>query len=138
MSQCESHRAEALNFVDDYQNWKHPDCPWCRITELEANLAGRIQFIRDTQSDLADYENQVERADQAEARIHELEALLMELTDIEGPQPGHVKWYHKVQTALAGGPIFASDVELPECPPCQLELGGTRCSQCGYSAEECD
>ena len=39
MSPCETHRAAALDFVDDYQNWKHPDCPWCRIRALEADLA---------------------------------------------------------------------------------------------------
>jgi hypothetical protein len=30
-----------------------------------------------------------------------LYALLAELIDIEGPQPGHVMWYRKVQAALA-------------------------------------
>jgi hypothetical protein len=29
-----------------------------------------------------------------------LEALLLELIDIEGPQPGHVMWYEKVTRAL--------------------------------------
>ena len=30
----------------------------------------------------------------------ELHYLLRELTDIEGPQPGHVDWYRKVQAVL--------------------------------------
>lgn len=29
-----------------------------------------------------------------------LRALLLELIDIEGPQPGHVMWFRKVQAAL--------------------------------------
>jgi hypothetical protein len=33
-------------------------------------------------------------------RIERLEALLRELIDIEGPQPGHVEWYREVKAAL--------------------------------------
>ena len=33
-------------------------------------------------------------------RIVDLEGLLRELIDIEGPQPGHVMWFRKVQEAL--------------------------------------
>ena len=33
-------------------------------------------------------------------RIRELEGLLTELIDIEGPQPGHVMWARKVEAAL--------------------------------------
>lgn len=35
------------------------------------------------------------------AAAPELLALLVELADIEGPQPGHVEWYRKVQAAIA-------------------------------------
>lgn len=45
---------------------------------------------------------------EAEARNKQLEALLRELLDIEGPQPGHVMWYRKVCDAL-GIPSDASD-----------------------------
>ena len=35
-----------------------------------------------------------------ELRVRNLEALLTELIDIEGPQPGHVMWAKKVAAAL--------------------------------------
>ena len=43
----------------------------------------------------------------------DLLALLIELTDIEGPQPGHVGWYRKVQAAIAKttAPEPATDTE---------------------------
>ena len=40
-------------------------------------------------------------ADAAATRIAELVALLTELIDIEGPQPGHVEWFRRVQAAIA-------------------------------------
>lgn len=36
----------------------------------------------------------------SEDRSAQLEGLLRELIDIEGPQPGNVAWFHKVQAAL--------------------------------------
>jgi len=33
-------------------------------------------------------------------QVDALRALLTELIDIEGPQPGHVMWFRKVQAAL--------------------------------------
>jgi hypothetical protein len=39
-------------------------------------------------------------AQQNDARVGVLEALLCELIDIEGPQPGHIEWYRRVQAAL--------------------------------------
>lgn len=35
------------------------------------------------------------------AESPQLFALLKELVDIEGPQPGNVEWFHKVQAAIA-------------------------------------
>lgn len=43
---------------------------------------------------------EIARLSAAQARIAELEALLTELIDIEGPQPGHIEWYRKVLAAL--------------------------------------
>jgi hypothetical protein len=41
------------------------------------------------------------------ARITELEKLLQELIDIEGPQPGHIMWATKVKAALAKPRTFS-------------------------------
>jgi hypothetical protein len=43
MSACGIHAEQRVGFVDDFQNWKHPECPWCRIAELE----GALREIRD-------------------------------------------------------------------------------------------
>jgi len=44
-------------------------------------------------------------------QVDALRALLTELIDIEGPQPGHVMWFRKVQAALG-----VQQVETP-CDP---------------------
>jgi hypothetical protein len=41
------------------------------------------------------------REETLRARVRELEQLLAELIDIEGPQPGHIMWANKVKAALA-------------------------------------
>ncbi len=48
--------------------------------------------------------------DEGIERIRKLESLLRELTDIEGPQPGHVMWYRKVQEALRSAPETSAEV----------------------------
>ena len=44
--------------------------------------------------------NQDEGYERLKAKCEKLEALLRELIDIEGPQPGHVMWYRKVCESL--------------------------------------
>jgi hypothetical protein len=55
-------------------------------------------------------------------RIVELEALLRELIDIEGPLPGNVMWFRRVQQTLGVGPfdcIHPGFDELGVCTCCK-------------------
>jgi hypothetical protein len=81
-----------------------------------------------------EYDGLVARYRKAEARVHELEALLHELIDIEGPQPGHINWYRKVQGAL-------HNVAEDRCKVCKNDhypaCDAGPCINCDWPALEC-
>lgn len=64
-----------------------------RLAEVQSKqqVAGDICHAADSFADLLD----------AARQRDELLALLRELIDIEGPQPGHVMWARKVQDVIA-------------------------------------
>lgn len=60
------------------------------VAEMDAELAAAQEELRRCQQDAIALQD----------RLAEAEALLRELTDIEGPQPGHVMWARKVWAFL--------------------------------------
>jgi hypothetical protein len=68
-----------------------------RTTPQDMEAADEIERLM---ARLAECEIAAETGRRAIERNAVLEALLHELIDIEGPQPGHVMWYRKVQHAL--------------------------------------
>ena len=66
-------------------------------------------------------------------RVADLETLLRELIDIEGPQPGHVERFVKVRTALGICGVCGKSMppleqwSMPACP---------KCTDAAYKAEE--